>query len=176
VSTSTNTPPAEEAIMRINHPRPQLGRQRDLGVEFTDGVAVVESLHPERERALLQHGYTITADPEVEAPFQEAIGEPIIDLTTLTKAELRALLPEGAEVPKRANHADLVALVAELPDEPVLGSTSEVDRIPYETAEGAVTAVDVDGTVYRAQPRPAPGDVTSIVTLDADDEASDFED
>lgn len=46
-------------MLRITHPRPQLGRQKDLGVEFIDGVALVESLHPERELALTQHGFTI---------------------------------------------------------------------------------------------------------------------
>lgn len=109
--------------MRINHPRPQLGRQRDLGLEFIDGVAIVESLHPERELALLQHGYTITPDPEVEAPFQEAIGEPIIDLEKMTKAELRALLPEDADVHAKASHGDLVKLVSELPPEPITSAS-----------------------------------------------------
>ncbi len=45
--------------MRITHPRPQDGRQTHFDVEFIDGVATVESLHPERELALLQHGFTI---------------------------------------------------------------------------------------------------------------------
>lgn len=48
-------------MIRITHPRPQLGRQSALGVEFVDGVATVTELHPERERALLQHGFTVTA-------------------------------------------------------------------------------------------------------------------
>lgn len=51
--------------MRILHPRPEQGRQKALGVEFRDGVAVVEDLHPERERALLQHGFTIERELEV---------------------------------------------------------------------------------------------------------------
>ncbi|QNA93258.1 hypothetical protein G4G29_14735 [Microbacterium sp. Se63.02b] len=113
--------------MRINHPRPQLGRQRDLGVEFIDGVAIVESLHPERERALLQHGYTITADPEIEAPFQESIGEPIVDLEKLTRAELRGMLPEDADVPAKASHSELVDLVAALPADPIPGSVDNGD-------------------------------------------------
>lgn len=164
--------------MRIIHPRPEAGRQHDLGVDFTDGVAIVETLHPERELALRQHGYTIEADPEVEVPFQEALGEPIIDLTALTKAELRALLPEGAEVPKRANHGELVALVAALPAEPIPGATQNedgswnVEGVPV--AEGAEvegpfgTFTRIDGTVV--------GEGTSIVTLDAADEVSGFED
>lgn len=46
-------------MLRITHPRPQLGRQTDLGVAFIDGVATVDSLHPERELALTQHGFTV---------------------------------------------------------------------------------------------------------------------
>ena len=58
--------------MRIIHPRPQDGRQSDFGVEFVDGVAEVESLHPERELALLQHGFTIerTAPLDDDGPFE----------------------------------------------------------------------------------------------------------
>ena len=47
-------------MLRITHPRPQAGRQIAFGVEFVDGVATVESLHPERALALTQHGHTIT--------------------------------------------------------------------------------------------------------------------
>mgnify|MGYP001553901316 CR=1 FL=1 len=46
-------------MLRITHPRPQLGRQKDLGIDFIDGVATVDELHPERELALDQHGFTI---------------------------------------------------------------------------------------------------------------------
>lgn len=113
--------------MRITHPRPELGRQRALGIEFRDGVATVESLHPERELALRQHGFTIEADPEVEAPFQEAPGEPIIDLEKLTRAELRSMLPEDAEVPTKASHADLVKLVSEQPADLIAGRVDNGD-------------------------------------------------
>lgn len=50
--------------MLIKHPRPALGRQNAFGVEFVDGVARVDSLHPERELALIQHGFTIEAEPK----------------------------------------------------------------------------------------------------------------
>lgn len=107
--------------MRITHPTPQPGRQRALGVEFRDGVATAESLHPERELALRQHGYTIEADLEIEAPFQEELGAPIIDLEKLTRAELRAMLPEDSDVSPKATHAELVVLVSSLPADPIPG-------------------------------------------------------
>jgi hypothetical protein len=46
-------------VIRVLHPRPQAGRQRFIGIEFRDGFSTVESLHPEVEAALLQHGFTI---------------------------------------------------------------------------------------------------------------------
>ncbi|MFF3029143.1 hypothetical protein [Microbacterium sp. NPDC057944] len=46
-------------MIRITHPRPQAGRQTSFGVEFVDGVATVDELHPERELALLQHGFAV---------------------------------------------------------------------------------------------------------------------
>jgi len=113
--------------MRINHPRPQLGRQRDLGLEFVDGVAIVDSLHPERELALRQHGYTITADPEVEAPFQAALGEEIIDLTSLTVPELREIAEqEGIELPAKALKAELVEILSRT-SAPIPGATQNED-------------------------------------------------
>jgi len=113
--------------MRINHPRPQLGRQRDLGLEFVDGVAIVDSLHPERELALRQHGYTITADPEVEAPFQAALGEEIIDLTSLTVPELREIAEqEGIELPAKALKAELVEILSRT-SAPIPGATQDDD-------------------------------------------------
>ncbi len=53
--------------MRILHPRPEPGRQSALGVEFRGGVADVDELHPERERALLQHGFTIERELEAKS-------------------------------------------------------------------------------------------------------------
>lgn len=159
--------------MRINHPRPALGRQRDLGLEFIDGVAVVESLHPERELALLQHGYTIEADPEVEAPFQEALGEPIIDLTSLTIPALRDIAEtEGIDLPAKARKPEIIEILSRT-SAPIPGSIDNGDgtfsiegvALPEgEELDGPfATFTRVDGTVI--------GDGTSIVTLGADDEA-----
>lgn len=50
--------------MLIKHPRPDQGRQKAFGVEFVDGIATVESLHPERALALTQHGFTIEDEPK----------------------------------------------------------------------------------------------------------------
>ncbi|VHM07206.1 Uncharacterised protein [Streptococcus pyogenes] len=94
--------------MRIIHPRPELGRQEDFGVTFVDGVATVDELHPERDLALRQHGFII--DPA-----------PIIDLTTMTKAELRALIPEDQQPPSSATRDELYVLAAEVPVEPLSG-------------------------------------------------------
>lgn len=143
--------------MRISHPRPQLGRQRDLGVEFRDGVATVDSLHPERELALRQHGFTIEADPEIEAPFQEALGEPIIDLEKLTRAQLRAMLPEDTDVPTKATHGELVDAVGALPAAPIPGSVDNGDG--SFTHPGFATVELTDGTAI--------GDGETLATLPA---------
>ncbi|QXE28942.1 MULTISPECIES: Rho termination factor N-terminal domain-containing protein [Microbacterium] len=153
--------------MRIIHPRPQLGRQRDLGVEFRDGVATVESLHPERELALRQHGYTIEADPEVAAPFQEALGEPIIDLTSLTVPQLRDIAEvEGIELPAKARKDEIVEILAST-SAPIPGATRNddgswtIEGPPVDEADIANgpfgTATTVDGTVI--------GDGKTIATL-----------
>lgn len=148
--------------MRIIHPRPQAGRQTDFGVDFIDGVAEVESLHPERELALRQHGFVIDADLDVEAPFQEALGEPIIDLEKLTRSELRAMLPADSDVPTKASHRELVDAVAALPADPIASSIDNGDRT--FTHPGFATVELADGTVV--------GDGTSIVTLHDDGTAT----
>jgi len=65
--------------MRIIHPHPVQGRQNFIGVEFVDGFAVVESLPPETEAALVQHGYVIEhereavdGEPDVKAPSKRS--------------------------------------------------------------------------------------------------------
>lgn len=153
--------------MRITHPRPQLGHQRDLGVEFRDGVATVESLHPERELALRQHGYTIEADPEVEAPFQEGLGEPIIDLNSLTVPQLRDIAEtEGIDLPAKARKDEIVEILAAT-SAPIPGATRNddgswtIEGEPVTEAEVANgpfgTATLLDGTVI--------GDGKSLATL-----------
>lgn len=114
--------------MRIIHPRPELGRQTALGVDFRDGVATVESLHPERELALRQHGYLIEADLEVEAPFQEALGDPIIDLNSLTVPQLRDIAEtEGVDLPAKALKPEIVEILSRRPADPIAGSDENGD-------------------------------------------------
>ena len=129
--------------MRITHPNSQPGRQHALGVDFRDGVATVDSLHPERELALRQHGFTIEADPGVEAPFQAARGEEIIEILSRT----------SAPIPGAMLNAD--------------GTwTIEGEAIPEgtELVGPFATFERTDGTVI--------GDGTSLVTLDAADEVA----
>ena len=86
-------------MIRITHPHPKPGRQRAFGVEFIDGVAEVDAIHVERDRAFRQHGFTIT-------------GGDIIDLSSLTRRELVDIATvEGVEFPKRATRQQLIDLL-----------------------------------------------------------------
>lgn len=55
-------------MIRLLHPRPAHGRQKFVGIEFRDGVAEVEQLHPEVEASLFQHGFTIEKTEQIDAP------------------------------------------------------------------------------------------------------------
>lgn len=104
--------------MRIIHPRPELGRQKALGVDFIDGTATVESLHPERERALTQHGFTILE--EIEG----------VKLEDLTKAELLDIAAtENVELPAKATKAEIIEALHTSPQIPVIGA----DDLPPES-------------------------------------------
>lgn len=93
--------------MRITHPRPALGRQTAFQTEFVDGVATVDSIHPERALALTQHGFLIEDDP-------------IIDLTSLTIPELRKLAGmDGIDVPAKAKKDELIDILASQPAAPI---------------------------------------------------------
>lgn len=106
--------------MRIIHPHPAAGRQSALGVEFRDGVATVESLHPERELALLQHGYTIEPDLEVSEPYHGGLGEPFVDLAVLSRADLRDIAEvEGVEVTTKMTRDQLIRAISGLPAKPL---------------------------------------------------------
>jgi hypothetical protein len=85
-------------VIRITHPRPQQGRQSALGVEFVDGSAAVENLHPEREQALIQHGFTIASDGVPLDSFTVAVLRDIADV-------------EGIDLPAKAKKADIIAAI-----------------------------------------------------------------
>lgn len=85
-------------MIRITHPRPQLGRQTALGVEFIDGIATVESLHPERAQALIQHGYEV-----------ELVGTKLEGLTVADLRDIAAV--EGIDLPAKAKKAEIIALI-----------------------------------------------------------------
>lgn len=91
-------------MIRITHPRPELGRQVFLGVEFRDGVAEVESLHPERELALTQHSCVVAEVVEG------------IPLESLTVPELRDICAvEGIEIRARATKPEIIAAINTAP-------------------------------------------------------------
>lgn len=91
-------------MLRINHPHPVLGRQTFLDVEFVDGAAEVAELHPEREQALLQHGFIIE---------EHLVG---VRLEDLSVRELRDVAEaEGIELPAKAKRAEILALIDAAP-------------------------------------------------------------
>lgn len=150
--------------MRIIHPQAVAGRQTEFDVEFTDGVATVESLHPERELALRQHGFRFEEDPEVVAPYHGGLGEPIVDLAGMTIAQLREIAEmDGIDLPSKAKHAEIVEILSRAPMEPIPGSVKNGDGSLVGPAVGEFATVELpDGTVL--------GDGTSIVTLSASEE------
>lgn len=90
--------------MKITHPHPEPGRQEFIGVEFRDGVAFVDELHPERRLALTQHGATIE-----EELILDAI---ITPLSGLTKPELLKLAEDNnITVPSKATKAQVLDLL-----------------------------------------------------------------
>ncbi|GAA1915286.1 hypothetical protein GCM10009775_04650 [Microbacterium aoyamense] len=100
-------------MLHIQHPRPELGRVEAFGLEFIDGTARVEELHPERELALRQHGFTV---------------ETFIDLTTLSKKDLLDIAEtEGIAVPSKATKEEIVDILAARPAQPIPGSVDNGD-------------------------------------------------
>lgn len=87
-------------MLRITHPRPALGRQTALGVDFVDGIALLDvPLHPERDLALRVHGFTVEEVSEDPEPFA---GVTVPELRDLAKIE-------GLDLPKNAKRPQIIA-------------------------------------------------------------------
>lgn len=100
--------------MKITHPRPEAGRQEFIGVEFRDGVAFVDELHPERRLALTQHGATIE--------------EGFVNLEELTRRELIDIAEvEGVTVKSKMTRRQLIDALASLPADPIPESIDNGD-------------------------------------------------
>lgn len=91
-------------MFHVHTPQPSTGTTTFLDVEFHDGVAHLETLHPVRELALIQHGYTIE---------REIVGE---TLESQTVPELRKLAEEeGIELPAKAKKPEIIAALNAAP-------------------------------------------------------------
>lgn len=105
-------------MIRVHTPEPTTGSTSFLGVDFSDGVATVESLHPVRELALRQHGYTVEHELDVDADDD---AEPIFDLHEATIPKLRDYAERnGIVIPASARlKDDIVAVIVAAPLPPV---------------------------------------------------------
>jgi hypothetical protein len=131
--------------MRIQHPRFQPGRVTDLGIEFVDGFAEVEELHPERRQALLQHGFTIDETADLEEQTVEQL-----------RTELKGY---GYEVKKSWRKPELIERIAQH-----LELNAVTDAQAAEGGEPFATVELADGTVV--------DDGASLVTLHTDGSAT----
>ncbi len=114
-------------MIRIVAPEFTPGRSTFLDIDFLDGVAEVDELHPVRAQALEQHGYVLT-DEVGEVPSEDEVGgTAIVNLNDLTVAELRDLIGDRAEIPAKAKKADLVDIASRLPLEPIPGDVDNGD-------------------------------------------------
>lgn len=116
-------------MIRITHPRPQAGRVRFLGVEFIDGVAEVDELHPEREQALVQHGHKIET---------HLVG---VRLEDLSVPELRDVAEvEGIHLPKKARKAEIIAILEQAPGIPVLRDEFDAETLAVQSRHEFMSA------------------------------------
>lgn len=82
-------------MFHVHTPTPTRGRSKFLDVEFVDGVAHLDTLHPVRAQALTQHGYRVVRQ---------------FELDELNVFELRKMATGlGVDVPARAKKPELVA-------------------------------------------------------------------
>ncbi|WP_402843777.1 hypothetical protein [Microbacterium sp. GXS0129] len=97
--------------MKINHPAPEPGRVEFLGIEFQDGTAIVDDVHPERVAALIQHGATVVAE-----------GTRLEDLTKAVLLDIAET--EGIDLPAKATKAQIIDAINAAPV-PVLTEVPE---------------------------------------------------
>lgn len=87
-------------MIRITTPEPTQGASRFLDVDFRDGVAEVDELHPIRRQALEQHGFAVV--DVIEG----------VKLERLKRDELLELAHgEGIDVPDGATKAEIISLI-----------------------------------------------------------------
>ncbi|MEX8058581.1 hypothetical protein [Microbacterium sp. 16-032] len=121
-------------MFHIHTPEPVLGQSRFLDVDFHDGVAHVEELHPIREQALIQHGYTVV---------QELVGTKLEDLTV---AKLRQLAKdEGLDLPAKTKKPELIAALDALPVRVLSAADAETDDLTGGVVPNP-GSVESDGT------------------------------
>jgi len=124
-------------MFHIHTPEPVLGQSRFLDVDFHDGVAHVEELHPIREQALIQHGYTVV---------QELVGTKLEDLTV---PDLRQLAKnEGLDLPAKTKKPELIAALDALPVRVLSAADAETDDLApipgsVDNGDGTSTAPGV---------------------------------
>jgi hypothetical protein len=134
-------------MFHIHAPEPSVGRTSFLDIEFVDGVAHVDDLHPERAKALTLHGYTV---------IEEIVGTLLKDMTV---PELRELAKdEGIEIPAKAKKADIIAAIEAAPVRVLTAADAEdaIDPIPghIDNGDGSFTAPG--GILGSAPPFAAP--------------------
>ncbi|MCW2165399.1 hypothetical protein B0I12_002554 [Microbacterium hydrothermale] len=115
-------------MFHVHTPQPSTGTTTFLDVEFHDGVAHLEDLHPVRELALMQHGYRVETDRGPVEVYPEGQGGAYVDLNTLTVPQLRELADaDGVDLPAKARRDDIIAILSALPPQPIPGSVDNGD-------------------------------------------------
>lgn len=112
-------------MARITHPRPVAGRTTAFGIEFVDGVAQVDVLHPERRAALLLHRYVIDERPDLEEQTVEQLRAELEGYGYDVKKSWRK--PELIE--RIAQHLELNAVQFDESSEASASSPSFADQV-----------------------------------------------
>lgn len=121
-------------MFHVHTPQPSTGTTTFLDVEFHDGVAHLEDLHPVRELALIQHGYCVV---------REIVGE---TLESQTVPQLRELAEqEGIALSPKAKKAEIIEALNAAPVRVLEAGDVDPDAgriIPghVQNADGSFTA------------------------------------